>query len=71
MEWQTAPDVVAWMDASRLNLVKSLAEDPDQAAVAELQGRFITALFPALANLDELALHATPAERARMFEPAA
>jgi hypothetical protein len=71
IEWQSAPEVVAWVDASRLNLVKSLAEDPDQTAVAELQGRFITALFPALAKLDELALHATPAERARMFEPAA
>jgi hypothetical protein len=71
MEWQGAPDVVAWMDASRLNLVKSLADDPDRAAVAELQGRFITALFPALAKLDVLALQATPAERARMFEPAA
>ncbi|MGZ5415532.1 MAG: hypothetical protein ACXWDC_10620, partial [Aeromicrobium sp.] len=70
MEWQGAPDVMAWVEASRLNLVKSLDQDPDRAAVADLQGRFVKALFPALAKLDELASHATPAERARMFEPA-
>ncbi len=70
MEWQSAPDVTAWVDASRLNLVKSLDQDPDKAAVADLQRRFVTALFPALAKLDELASHATPAERARMFEAA-
>ena len=39
--------------------------------MAELQGRFLTALFPALARIDEWAEQATPAERARMFEPAA
>jgi hypothetical protein len=71
MEWQGAPDVVAWVNASRLNLVKSLDQHPDAAAVADLQHRFVTALFPALAKLDELASHATPAERARMFEPTA
>jgi hypothetical protein len=70
MEWQSAPDVTAWVDASRLNLVKSLDQDPDKEAVADLQRRFVTALFPALAKLDELASQATPAERARMFEPA-
>ena len=32
---------------------------------------WVTALFPALAKLDELASRATPAERARIFEPAA
>ena len=71
MEWPSAPDVQEWVDASRLNLVQSLVDDPDQTAVADLQGRFLTALFPALAKLDELASQATPAERARMFEPAA
>jgi hypothetical protein len=59
------------VNASRLNLVQSLDQHPDRAAVADLQRRFVTALFPALAKLDELALHVTPAERARMFEPAA
>jgi hypothetical protein len=69
-EWLSAPDVQAWVEASRLNLVKGINQDPDQAAVADLQGRFLTALFPALAKLDVLAARATPAERARMFEPA-
>ncbi len=69
MEWQGAADVLAWVDASRLNLVKNLDQAPDKAAVADLQRRFVTALFPALAKLDEFALHASPAERARMFKP--
>jgi hypothetical protein len=71
MEWQGAPDVMAWVEDSRLNLVKGLDQDPDKATVADLQRRFITALFPALAKLDELASHASPAERARMFEAVA
>jgi hypothetical protein len=62
-------DIVNWLEASRLNLVKGLANAPDHAHVAELQGRFLNALFPALAKLDEFASQATPAERARMFEP--
>jgi hypothetical protein len=71
MEWQDAPDVVTWAEASRLNLVKGLDQHPDKAAVADLQSRFLTALFPALAKLDVFASHATPAERARMFQPVA
>ena len=71
MEWQEAPDVLAWVDASRLNLVKGLAQQPDKGTVAELQRRFVTALFPALANFDDLATNAAPLERRRMFEPVA
>ena len=71
MEWQGAPDVLAWVEASRLNLVKGLDQYPDKAAVKDLQNRFVTALFPALAKLDDFASDATPAERARMFEAVA
>ncbi len=66
MEWRDAPDVQTWLDASRLNLVKGLDQHPDRGTVAELQGRFVTALFPALAKLEEFALYATPTERRRM-----
>ena len=31
MEWQSVPDLVAWLEASRLNLVKGLDQDPDHA----------------------------------------
>jgi hypothetical protein len=58
------------MEASRLNLMRGLAEYGDPAEVRELQGRFLAAVFPALAQLDVLAAQATDAERARMFEPA-
>jgi hypothetical protein len=68
MEWQDAPDVLAWVEASRLNLVKGLDQHPDKVAVGDLQSRFVTALFPALAKLEKFASQATPAERARMFE---
>ena len=71
MEWQGAPDVLAWVEASRLNLVKGLDQHPDKDTVADLQGRFVTALFPALAKLDEFALKVTPVERARIFAPGA
>jgi hypothetical protein len=71
LEWQDAPDVVAWVEASRLNILKDLDHHPDKAAVTELQGRFLTALFPALAKLDAFASQATPSERARIFESVA
>ncbi len=70
MEWQGAADVVAWVEASRLNLVKDLDQEPHTAAVAALQRRFLSALFPALEKLEQLSERATPAERARMFVPA-
>jgi len=70
-EWTSAPDIMAWVDDSRLNLVRGLERDPDTARVADLQGRFLVALFPALARLDEFAASASAAERARMFQRAA
>jgi len=71
MQWQDGDGLQAWVDASRLNLVKGIDADPDQSRVVELQGRFLTALFPAMAKIDEWTALATPAERARIFEPAA
>jgi hypothetical protein len=71
MGWQEAPDLQAWVDGSRLNLMNGLGENDDRAAVKELQGRFFGALFPALDKLQVFAAQATPRERARMFEPAA
>ena len=71
MEWQGATDLGTWVEDSRLNLVKGLDQHSDRAAVADLQTRFLTALIPALAKLDLFASHATPAERARMFQPVA
>lgn len=67
-EWQDA-DIQAWVAASRLNLVGAVADHADQEAVQALQGRFLTALFPALENLERLAARATDAERARIFQP--
>jgi hypothetical protein len=68
LEWGEAPDVQAWLESSRLNLMKGLDQSPDTAAAVGLQSQFLSALFPALARLEALAEHATPAERARMFE---
>lgn len=70
MEWRGATDVFDWVEASRLNLMRGLDADPDGVAVADLQGRFITALFPALDKLEMLTERASPAERARVFVPA-
>jgi hypothetical protein len=71
MQWADDDDLQAWIDASRLNLVLGLDRDPDQAAVADLQGRFLAAVFPALTKIEELTAQASPAEQARIFEPAA
>lgn len=68
--WQAAPDLAAWIDASRLNLLSGLRADDGSTDVAALQGRFLLALGPALEKLQTFAAQATPQERARMFEPA-
>ncbi len=68
LEWREAPDVLAWVESSRLNLMKGLDQSSDKAAVVGLQSRFLTALFPALAGFKTLTANATPAEHARMFE---
>jgi len=67
--WLDAPDVQNWMDAARLNVMQGLPDYADRDRLREWQGRFLTALGPALARLDELAAGATPAERARIFDP--
>jgi hypothetical protein len=68
LEWREAPDVLAWVESSRLNLMKGIDQHPDKATVGELQSRFLTALFPALTRFEQLTLNATSGERARMFE---
>jgi NAD(P)-binding Rossmann-like domain len=71
MGWQEAPELQEWVDRSRLNLLSGLGESEDRTTVRDLQGRFFNALFPALDKLHVFAEHATPRERARMFDPTA
>jgi len=66
MGWMEAPDLAAWLDGSRLNLLHGLGEHDDPATVKALQSRFFAALGPALEKLDQFAAQATPSERARM-----
>ena len=63
MGWSEAPDLAAWLETSRLNLLHGLGEHDDPATVRDLQGRFFSALPPALERLDEFAAHATPREQ--------
>lgn len=51
--WQQAPDVQAWVDDTRLNLMGALRDVDDADALATLQRRFLDALFPALGKLDQ------------------
>jgi hypothetical protein len=64
--WQDAPDVQAWLDASRLNLMRGVDQAGDPDKIRELQGRFLTAVFAAIAKFDEFTKDITPAERARL-----
>jgi len=70
LQWREAPDVQAWIDASRLNMIRELPETTEPDRLQDLQGRFLTAIFPALTRLQELAADVTPAERERIFDPA-
>ena len=71
MGWQDEPALQEFVDHSRLNLLSGWEEHADRDTVQALQGRFFGALFPALEKLQMFAAHATPRERAWMFEPAA
>jgi hypothetical protein len=71
MGWQEAPDLQAWVDHSRLNLLCGLGQNDDGGVLGELQGRFFESLFPAFEKLQVFAAQATPRERARMYEPTA
>jgi hypothetical protein len=67
MSWADAPDLAAWLEGSRLNLLAGLGQHDDPQELGALQGRFFAALPGAFTRLTELAAEATPAERARMF----
>jgi len=72
MGWLGEPDVQAWVDASRLNVLKDIATRTDPDLLASWQGRFLEAAMPAYARLDEWAALAGPEERGRIWEqPAA
>ena len=68
--WAEARELMDWVDGSRLNLMSGLDEHPDRDRVKELQGRFFTALFPAIERLQVFAAQATRRERARIYDPA-
>ena len=64
--WSDAPDLREWVDGSRLNLLRGLGADGDDAELGDLQVRFFDALGPAFERLEVFAAGATPRERARM-----
>jgi hypothetical protein len=69
LQWGNAPEIQAWLDQSRLNLLSGLREDEDPVAFGSLQQRFFTAMMPALEKLEVFAAGASPEERARRFRP--
>ena len=69
VRWAAEPDVQAWLDASRLNVVKDVASTDDHDELRDLQGRFLTAIFPALEKLRAFRAVASPAEQELMFDP--
>lgn len=71
MGWVGEPDVQAWVDASRLNVLKDIASFADPDRLADLQGRFLEASGPALARLDRWASEADANEQRLIWNPAA
>ena len=70
MGWLAEPDVQAWVDASRLNVLKDIASYADPDRLADLQTRFVEAAGPAYGRLDEWARAVSPAEQSRIWDPA-
>jgi hypothetical protein len=65
--WLGEPDLQAWFDASRLNMLRGIDDGPDHERVRALQRRFLAAFGPALAQFEVYKASASPAERARVF----
>jgi hypothetical protein len=68
--WGDAPDLSQWVNHARMDLTGALRLPEHHDAARPLYGRLFGALFPALEKLPGYAARATPAERARMYEPA-
>jgi hypothetical protein len=71
LRWREVPDVQAWLDASRLNVLRDLPVTADRDDLRALQGRFLTAFFPAHDRIHELAGTVSPAEQARIVDAGA
>jgi hypothetical protein len=69
--WLNAPDLMEWFDGSRLNVMKDIADHTDADELQAMQGRFLTAMFPAFEKLDAWGAEVSPAERERIWPPAA
>ncbi len=67
-DWREEPDVQAWLDRSRLNVLRGMESTADAGVLQELQTRFLVAVFPAQARLDELRATAS-AEEQELFVP--
>ena len=69
VRWAAEPDIQAWLDGSRLNVVKGLGSTDDEPTLPDLQGRFLMAVFPALEKLRAFRATASPREQELMFDP--
>ena len=68
VRWAAEPDIQAWLDGSRLNVVKGLGSTDDDPTLPDLQGRFLMAVFPALEKLRAFRATASPREQELMFD---
>ena len=57
--WNEQPDIAAWLESSRLNIVRGMFERARQPRMAEAITRLVTYSERAIANLEDL--YATPA----------
>jgi hypothetical protein len=67
--WSAAPDVTEWLDRSRLNAARGIAQHMSEPAMRAAMKRMMASTEPAVANLERL--DATPARADYLLRPRA
>ena len=52
--WNRTPDVLEWMERSRLNVVRTMNDHMDEPRMQESLGRYLTSIEPGMANIERL-----------------
>ena len=65
----TQPELLTWLESSRLNITRGLFENMDKPEMQSILETFASNVAPALEKLAEFVSHADGAERTRIYTP--